>query len=790
MPCPEDDFTGTRTEGLEFQNWLGNVKTSVQTYFEPDSLKSLVWVLQEAIRKGRKVRPVGSGWSFEDIAACPDFMLDLSLHLKRFITDVIGVATDGVPNALTPEWQRRINRDGSDVRLVHVEAGITLFELNQQLWRNHHWAMPSLGGSQGQTLAGAISTSTHGGDPSQPPLPDLVKAVHLVTHNGQEMWVESSSEPLTTERFLRPRFSCADIQIIQDDELLRALQVSVGRFGIVYAYVLQVRREFSLVEWANPMPWSQVAGLLREEGGSLGPLQNALPEPHFDRMRIDRELGISRGPQLRHFELLMNSRSPNQLWVRRRLELEFAIAPETGGEGGGPELFELPTVANWVLQAAAAAIRSIIPMIAWIPVYGASRTVELSARAGELDFMALDPHMTANRAMVASLNAIWASDDWGLFNDLINSLTEMVFDGRPELAKDGKLGVSWQIMAGTSPDPGNTKVNSIEVIFDGRDMNYVDFIDFLASECRNYRQAGYISIRYSRKSDALLSMHNVESNLAVSIEVASIEGFEHNQRWMRAIESRAIELGGRPHWGQHNTLHAHQVNRLYGHKVNRWRDQLARVAGMTGTFSNNYTEQRGLEPGRVERLVTAVRRAGGRITHLCNPGQYWSPMGVAEFTEAFDAEHVLRVGRAAFAPRGGSINYYVQPADASIPRVPIVVEHVLTTSPDENRRNNLSALPDAREAYIHFPPPESTRRRVTSVVRNRWRGVIALCNDEEHWRIPDEIAFHEIASGRVEYFVERPLGSEPVLLQARSYVATFADGVEGNNLGDLPEEES
>src|SRR5262249_38849730 len=159
-----------------------------------------------------------------------------------------------------------------------------------------------------------------------------------------------------------------------------------------------------------------------------------------------------------------------------------------------------------------------------------------------------------------------------------------------EIAKNGKIGVSFQVMSGLDAgDPNQTRVNSIEMVFDATQSSYLDFIDFLTSEGPRYRQSGYISVRYSRRSDALLSMHNVEGIIAVSIEVASLVGFEQNADWMRAIEARGIQLGGRPHWGQQNDLSEWHVTELYGDNVRRWREQLVRIVGSSTTFSNHYT---------------------------------------------------------------------------------------------------------------------------------------------------------------------------------------------------------
>jgi len=46
--------------------------------------------------------------------------------------------------------------------------------------------MPTLGGSNGQSIVGALSTSTHGADFDEAPFCDLIHAVHLVGADGQE----------------------------------------------------------------------------------------------------------------------------------------------------------------------------------------------------------------------------------------------------------------------------------------------------------------------------------------------------------------------------------------------------------------------------------------------------------------------------------------------------------------------------------------------------------------------------------------------------------------------------
>ena len=67
--------------------------------------------------------------------------------------------------------------------------GITIHDLNDAL-DGMGLAMPTLGGANGQTLAGAFSTGTHGSDVDLPPIADGVRAIHMVGPGGQEWWLE------------------------------------------------------------------------------------------------------------------------------------------------------------------------------------------------------------------------------------------------------------------------------------------------------------------------------------------------------------------------------------------------------------------------------------------------------------------------------------------------------------------------------------------------------------------------------------------------------------------------
>lgn len=83
------------------------------------------------------------------------------------------------------------------------------------------WALPTLGGAGGQSIAGAFSTSTHGGDVRLPPIADAVAAIHLVGCEGRQYWIEpapaKSGAPLTDTARLQARLP--DVTLIRDNQL-------------------------------------------------------------------------------------------------------------------------------------------------------------------------------------------------------------------------------------------------------------------------------------------------------------------------------------------------------------------------------------------------------------------------------------------------------------------------------------------------------------------------------------------------------------------------------------------
>jgi hypothetical protein len=136
MPCPPIAYSGGGPANRTWHNWLGNIAYTVPSYFEPSTKADLIWILHRAEIEAKKLKAVGSGWSFEDCAVSEDWVVDLK-NLNRTLTFLTNSRTGG--RFLTPTWANR-QFGASTEKLYHVEAGIKVFDLNRRLPEGRQFA--------------------------------------------------------------------------------------------------------------------------------------------------------------------------------------------------------------------------------------------------------------------------------------------------------------------------------------------------------------------------------------------------------------------------------------------------------------------------------------------------------------------------------------------------------------------------------------------------------------------------------------------------------------------------
>ena len=188
-----------------WKNWAGNQKAHPQSIESPRNVAELAAIVSEASSRGQKVKPVGSGHSFTSAAATDGRMIRLE--------NLSGIS--------------HVNRDNNQVT---VGAGTRLSDLNDLL-DVEGLALANLGDIAYQTVAGAISTSTHGTGKSLTGLAGQVVAMTVVNGNGEIVECSESSN--------------ADI--------LDVGRVSVGALGVVSEYTLQAVPAFKLRALEQPM---------------------------------------------------------------------------------------------------------------------------------------------------------------------------------------------------------------------------------------------------------------------------------------------------------------------------------------------------------------------------------------------------------------------------------------------------------------------------------------------------------------------------------------------------------
>lgn len=563
MICKSTTFAGVDTPNKSWPNWSDRVTFHADHYFEPfggaAGLKNLVFVAADATGQGKGLHPIGSGWAFSDIAASDSWTVSIDNFTGQLDYVVGKIATPLVAGTvgagLTDTWRQKQNNVAAATQLVHVEAGMEIGALTDLL-ANLGLGLATLGGANGQSVAGAFTTSTHGGDWDQPPLVDCVRAIHLVTDGGRELWIERASDPITTDARLAPALPCPGTQIVRSDELFNAALVSFGRFGVIYSFVLEVRRAFRVVEVVTQVSRAAVFAALTAGMGSAN-----LFDPLFTLLaQTPPPSGLSEAPIIAlasttpyFFQLVFNSLDQNDLWVQRRWITSNAT-DIAGGDQPPALIIDIGKAGLAVAGAFAGAT-------------GAAAVVHtvMSMRFGA----GLQGLRGAHPVMTSGTRA--ASHNWPY------------------------------------------KADSIEVMFPANDPAYLDFLNTIQAACRNYIQAGYISVRPSRTSRATMSMHNLPGTHAFSIEIASINGLSGNDAWMQFVHQAAVDAGGRPHWGQINTLDDRQMLVLYGQQRKNWQTALHRVSGTSTVFSNNFTRQRGLEPADYAQKLAAVSPAADQL---------------------------------------------------------------------------------------------------------------------------------------------------------------------------------
>jgi FAD-linked oxidoreductase len=188
----------------EWRNWAGDQRCAPTAIHRPRTREGLSRAVRRAAERGLAIHAAGSGHSFTEAA----------------LTDGAMIRIEALDRVLDADPQSG---------LVKVEAGISLADLSAALWERG-LAMENLGDIDRQTLAGAISTATHGTGARFPNLSAQVEALELVLADGSVIEVSERA----------------------DGDAFRAARVGLGALGVIYSVTLKAVPAFTMLRVDQP----------------------------------------------------------------------------------------------------------------------------------------------------------------------------------------------------------------------------------------------------------------------------------------------------------------------------------------------------------------------------------------------------------------------------------------------------------------------------------------------------------------------------------------------------------
>ncbi|MEH6851966.1 D-arabinono-1,4-lactone oxidase [Bacillus pseudomycoides] len=202
--------------GQKWRNWTGNVQGVPQYTMYPKSIEEVAEAVKFAKEVGKRIRVVGSGHSFTSLVQTDEILISLD-ELQGMI---------------------EIN---SQTLIVEVWAGTKLYQLGEILQENGY-AQENLGDIDAQSIAGAISTGTHGTGLSFGNLATQVVEVTAVLASGEVITCSEKEYP----------------------QYWKGFQLSLGMLGIIVKVKLKVIPAYSLAYESKKESFATVMSKLEE----------------------------------------------------------------------------------------------------------------------------------------------------------------------------------------------------------------------------------------------------------------------------------------------------------------------------------------------------------------------------------------------------------------------------------------------------------------------------------------------------------------------------------------------
>jgi hypothetical protein len=322
------NFANCTTQTLDWTNEHGTfTRPGIERYLPIastsreliDQWRRVGGVLQDivgyAFANQLPLRPDGSRWSLSNIAQPEKLALSLAAH------DVAEEIPLGWRSA---DYGASLGQSGFTPMLV--SGSMKIQRLNRAL-ALRNLALQTSGASDGQTLAGASATGTHGAALRLGAFHDTFRALHFMVGPKQAVLVQPRNAPLTEQ-------AAADLTnwlgfpttLRSDDILFAAAQVHLGSLGILLNAVVETRPLYYWTEVTTPHADDAWRAVLANR--SPAGIAEHDPTPNYLQAVLNPYLALPVGSANAWVISMTDAPFSNQPNVETRVEAAFTPNPD------------------------------------------------------------------------------------------------------------------------------------------------------------------------------------------------------------------------------------------------------------------------------------------------------------------------------------------------------------------------------------------------------------------------------------------------------------------------------
>ena len=198
--------------GYRFFNWAKNETCVAQKFFQPETEEEII----EVVKQSKKIRVVGTGHSWNATCLTQDTLINFDNYKNVLLLD-------------------------KEKLQVKIQPGIKLWQLNEYLDKEG-LALKNLGSISYQSVAGAISTGTHGSGINYQILGSQIEEFSLIKADGEKVILHCE----------------------RDKELFNNCMVNLGCLGIISEITLHIVPAFNLHDYTVAVSFNEAVDRLKE----------------------------------------------------------------------------------------------------------------------------------------------------------------------------------------------------------------------------------------------------------------------------------------------------------------------------------------------------------------------------------------------------------------------------------------------------------------------------------------------------------------------------------------------